>query len=296
MPPARVARSKRAQQKKAGTAPLKKKAAFSDEHDVTAFLEDLDVEVRSRCHMLEFEAERQADAVRNAYSNELIKLPKNIRSMNVREFCETYAGEISLVLERDRKMVLESTGLSKSNGSAPSAVVLRSAKAISRSMSMRKAQGTGRKLIGPSGGLSLRNRAAMGAHTSRKMGNNDTGPIPLATPLRGNQASSSSSSSSVFATPKFNLNNVPQTPGTVVAGGDSKQLTRPMKRGESIMSLNGSPLVSSSIAVSIGTDHVLLTDPNVASSLSGKDKDAAVSQLQALKNQVATLMESIQQS
>ncbi|GBG29835.1 Borealin [Hondaea fermentalgiana] len=217
--------------KKAGTAPLKKKAAMH-ETDATAFLEDLEVEFRSRCKMIEFDAERQADSVRSAYSSEIIKLPKNIRAMNVREFCEKHGGQISSVLEQDRKRILESPN-----------VVLQSAKVVSLSMSMRKAaKGPGQRVGTPGSALSLRNRAALGAHNSAfKRADNKV----FSTPSRGlADTSGVSDLTSIFAgTPKYagGNNSAAPTPATVVAAGRG---ARPMRRGESIMSVNGSPLVA----------------------------------------------------
>mmetsp|Transcript_4766 Transcript_4766/g.7802 ORF Transcript_4766/g.7802 Transcript_4766/m.7802 type:complete len:322 (-) Transcript_4766:168-1133(-) len=293
--------------KKAGTVPVRKNGVM-DESDVIAFLEDLEVNFEARCQTTMFEAENAANNVRMAYKNELLMLPKTIRSMNVREFCDKYGGQINAVLEQDRQRVLESTGLSANGTLSPSAVVLQSAKAVQRSMSMRNAAkgSVPRFTTTPGSSLGLRNRAALGAHTNtmKQQQNITSTDVPLSTPLRG----TGEGGLAPFSTPKFDFS-VMNTPATAVAG---EKHARPMRRGESIMSVNGSPLVATdtpgkpprstsklaqdptSFALSFGAKTLDLSDPNLVSKLADEsDKNLAFSQLEAIKSEVARLMDSI---
>jgi len=269
---------------KAGTAPLNKLAAADD--DVSAFLEDLDVEMRSRCRLIEFEAERQADAVKNAFSSELIKLPKSIRNMSVREFYQKYNGDISLVLEEEKREVLGMTGFSPGNMGS---VVLQSAQAIATSMKKRKATSS-RKLASNN---TLRAKAAQNSAVKRSQGD-----PPLATPNRDKGVPG------VFATPRFETEVVPETPATSVA--DNSKMVRRMKRGESIMSVNGSPLVSfededgadpqtsekQNMGLQTPGGHVInIADPSLKDKLLKDDKTKEM--IHGLYSQFHELMQSV---
>mmetsp|Transcript_4006 Transcript_4006/g.7703 ORF Transcript_4006/g.7703 Transcript_4006/m.7703 type:complete len:291 (-) Transcript_4006:368-1240(-) len=263
---------------KAGTVPIQKKARSSQDDDITAFLEDMDVELNSRCRMINLEAGRRTDELRDTYSREIIRLPKAIRNMSVREFCEKYGGKINQVLEEERQRVLESTGFASGDGSHSSSVILRSTKAISQTMSMRKTKGGTLKRSSTS--LQMRAQAALGAQNSASNAGVACTPAkggghnnPLATPRAGVEVS------------------LPETPGTVMAN----KLARPARRGESIMSINGSPLVredaSRTVALAFAADPSQLPaqlDPN--------NKEECMSKLMALKDHVASLMETIKSS
>ena len=240
--------------------PLKKKAAQADEFDIEAFFEDLDVETEARCKTILLQAEHHCDSIRNAYAIEITKLPKKVRAMNAQEFCEQFDGDISLVIERDRKKIME--GL---NDAIPQEgqTVLRTTRSRTRILSRAEA-------------------------------NNQSARLPLATPgttrtLRSRRP---------LATPAGGFNQqLPETPAS-----------RMPRRGESIMSINGSPLgayynknaagksqlSSSTLAVALDGQNIDLSKLESTQKLSEEDKSAAIQQLAALQAKVSGLMNRIQ--
>jgi hypothetical protein len=287
------AKARAAPKKKAGTAPLKKRAADAD-GGVAGFLQDLDVEIESRCALLEFDGLRRADELRNAFSNELIKLPKSIRAMPVREFVDKYGGDLSLVLEQDRQKVLQATGFASGSlqgPRTPGAVELRSAKAISRALSMRRTQAApsvGRTGAPPSAQLSLRGKAMLSSAAKPAF-------FVSGTPSRG-AVPASPAAQLVFGTPhNARAGMPPPTPATLLALNNKK--ARTLRRGESIMSINGSPLVGEMVDPLASTIALAIGDPSrLAQDMAAKDKDQAFSELEALKDQVASLMDKIKAS
>mmetsp|Transcript_8185 Transcript_8185/g.9855 ORF Transcript_8185/g.9855 Transcript_8185/m.9855 type:complete len:221 (+) Transcript_8185:190-852(+) len=112
--------------KKAGTAVLRRRK--DDPTSLEHFLEDLAVEINSKCETIKWKADAACDMIKNAYANEIFKLPKNIRSMNVREFESKFGGDISLVIEHDRKKICESLNVKQGSN----ATVARSTRSKSR--------------------------------------------------------------------------------------------------------------------------------------------------------------------
>lgn len=248
--------------KKAGTVPLKKKAtAAADEFDIEAFFEDLDVETEARCKTILLQAEHHCDSIRNAYAIEITKLPKKVRSMNAQEFCEQFDGDISLVIERDRKKIMEGLNAIPQDGQT----ILRTTRSKTRML-------------------------------NRTESNSQSARLPLATP----GTSRTLRSRRPLATPAGGFNQqLPETPAS-----------RMPRRGESIMSVNGSPLgayfnkgaaaqksqlSTSTLAVSLDNGKNLdLSDLEAAQTLSEEDKSAAIQQLAALQAKVSGLMSRIQ--
>uniref|UniRef100_A0A7S3LGU9 Borealin N-terminal domain-containing protein n=1 Tax=Aplanochytrium stocchinoi TaxID=215587 RepID=A0A7S3LGU9_9STRA len=269
----------RTNKKKAGTAPLalKKKKSALDELNIENFLEDLSVEIQSKCETIKWKADAMCDMIKNAYANEIFKLPKNIRAMNVGEFESKFGGDISLVVEHDRKKVCESLNVPEEVGT------------IARSTRTRTRMQT--RLATQQGTIRRGTRVPRG-------GRNQNG---------------------VLQTPHLN----PLLPKTPAVGN----MVRQPRRGESIMSINGSPLgavnsplirkgqiratlnigqakpsklagdseaLNSTIAVALaGGKNINLNDPNAANTLTDEDKTEAMKQLAALQAQVGTLMQRI---
>lgn len=47
-------------------------------------------QVEARCKRLQLEAESLVMSLRNSFQVELMKIPKSVRSMSLKEFCEHY--------------------------------------------------------------------------------------------------------------------------------------------------------------------------------------------------------------
>jgi len=202
--------------KKAGTVPLRRVAKPS-EADVQGFLEDLDVELESRCQVIQLKADFLVDSLRNKFKAEMIKLPKAIRTMNAKSFCENFGGDISLVLQQGSQVAAQ----------------------------------------------------PMAPTSTRKVRARNNVPR---TPV-----------SSQFDS------RLPCTPATAIALRHTvvNKSLRQARRGESLVSLNGSPVVPSSFNAGKSAFEI---PSNIDLSAFG-DSETAFSKLAALKDQVSELME-----
>jgi len=64
-----------------------------------AIIEDIENEVEIRCQKIMHEATTLATSLKNAFSIELVKVPKLIRNMSVKQFCEEHGGDFKAVLK-----------------------------------------------------------------------------------------------------------------------------------------------------------------------------------------------------
>lgn len=84
----------------------------SDSADVDEIVAELELEVQARCEALRSFSEQTALSLQNAYRVEVLKLPKRVRSMSIRQFYDRYAGDVDAVLLQDiRKKVEESIAM-----------------------------------------------------------------------------------------------------------------------------------------------------------------------------------------
>eukprot|EP00189_Rhodosorus_marinus_P002560 CAMPEP_0113958050 /NCGR_PEP_ID=MMETSP0011_2-20120614/3128_1 /TAXON_ID=101924 /ORGANISM="Rhodosorus marinus" /LENGTH=414 /DNA_ID=CAMNT_0000968717 /DNA_START=81 /DNA_END=1325 /DNA_ORIENTATION=+ /assembly_acc=CAM_ASM_000156 len=87
--------------------------------DIDTIIAEMDVEVQARCDALRSLAEQVALSLQNAFRVEMLKLPRRVRGMSVRQFYENYAGDVDAILMHDiRKTVEESIAMEsrKSSG------------------------------------------------------------------------------------------------------------------------------------------------------------------------------------
>jgi len=180
--------------------------------------------------------------------------------MSIREFCEKYGGDIASVTEYNKNQVRQIFSVPRSAKKASIAgipTVPRSARSV------RKTGGA---------------RARVGSHV--KAGNFP----PPSTPMRGIPAC-------VYGATPRNLDpRLPETPLSLFGAG--KQARRP-KRGESLMSMNGSPLILGSPnpipPKQTNKIEIDLSNPNDAADKLSKLENP-MEALAALQQQVTSLM------
>jgi len=66
---------------------------------ITAYISDLSDEVDLRCHRIQNTAETACLSLRNSLQIALMKIPKSVRRMTVKEFEEVYGGEVFKVVQ-----------------------------------------------------------------------------------------------------------------------------------------------------------------------------------------------------
>jgi hypothetical protein len=62
-----------------------------------------EIELKRRCNLRVMHAETRRDALLGMFSSSLIRIPKRIQEMNVREFAENFKGSVQLVIDHERK-------------------------------------------------------------------------------------------------------------------------------------------------------------------------------------------------
>ncbi|CAM9894475.1 unnamed protein product, partial [Heterosigma akashiwo] len=78
-------------------------------------LEDIGNEVEIRCQKIRQEADVLSMSLKNAFHVEMVRIPKNIRSMSLKEFCETYGEDIATLLKISMESSFESQTAVKPN-------------------------------------------------------------------------------------------------------------------------------------------------------------------------------------
>ncbi|KAJ8902302.1 hypothetical protein NDN08_006709 [Rhodosorus marinus] len=95
-----------------------RRAEKLDSEDIDTIIAEMEVEVQARCDALRSLAEQVALSLQNAFSVEVLKLPRRVRGMSVRQFYENYAGDVDAILMHDiRKTVEESIAMESSKNS-----------------------------------------------------------------------------------------------------------------------------------------------------------------------------------
>ncbi|KAA8496683.1 hypothetical protein FVE85_0412 [Porphyridium purpureum] len=64
-------------------------------------MEEIDVEIDARCSELRTLSQNAAFSIRNAYRVQMMKLPRKVRSLPLREFVQEYGGQLNNVLLKD---------------------------------------------------------------------------------------------------------------------------------------------------------------------------------------------------
>jgi hypothetical protein len=101
--------------KKGATAPTRK-AENLFEPTIEEALEQLGFEIIRRNEMHILLAETKIDLIRGTFAAEMVRIPKRIQDMKVREFAATYKGSIAMVLEHEkRKMVMLNNSTNNGN-------------------------------------------------------------------------------------------------------------------------------------------------------------------------------------
>jgi hypothetical protein len=227
------------------------KAPVSDDSEakLAALVEELDLEVESKCQSLQSDAERMVSFVRSQFKCQLAKLPKKITSMKVSEFfaktgaagAELEVPELRMLAEKFHMFAeggdMEMKDADEAESILPERVPLMvvSNNADGSKTVLRSTRKTAKpsSIIAPAEEGAPRNTR----RTTRTQ--SIVGATPAAKPSAG----------IIAQTPAFNVN-LPYTPAVghhqSIMGGTAAPSTclRLPRRGESILSSRGSPLAS----------------------------------------------------
>eukprot|EP00040_Diaphanoeca_grandis_P006399 m.37292 g.37292 ORF g.37292 m.37292 type:complete len:287 (-) comp17622_c0_seq1:307-1167(-) len=248
-------------------------------------LEEFDIEVESRIDGMKADVSRLTNSLRQKFAIELIKLPKRIRSMSLRTFREKYGGDIGAVQKEEVVQKMSEVAdlppppstarRSKRNHKAtePTTAVKRAKtttepQTASKRQSSRKVAASARKNVLQDRNMQENFKTPM----MKKRGKNTEAATPAIDPR-------------LLATP----------------------FLRMPKRGESFMSMNGSPIAvennvkidsrSSIITMTLGNSGnkmVQLDETTLATvkkTLSKRAKKEANDKLQQLMDQIKSCME-----
>ena len=252
------AQNKRTRRKPYGTAPVRGKPAGMHGvggreqqqqdplEEVHSFLEDLEIEMDARCKTLELQSAHLADILKSSFAVELTKLPQKIKKMSVRQFSQEFQGSLVAVIEHDRQKIFEAMHAAEDGesdgeevaaggpqGSDASnngrAYFTRSARKrpVNATVARERTRARVKRAAAATGTIARSKTAAARVPTS--------GSAPPSTPSPAVSSSISTSHSSYAGLP-------PQTP-----------IVREPKRGEQLLSANGSPLGSfASVRATVG--------------------------------------------
>lgn len=87
------------------TAPLRSKPNFFGASTLEEELEEIEIDLTRRCGLRMLQAECKRDTLSGLFASQLVRIPKKIQEMKVREFALKYGGSMSSVLEHERKKV-----------------------------------------------------------------------------------------------------------------------------------------------------------------------------------------------
>lgn len=248
-----------------------------------AFLEEMDVEVETRCGQLSSMVEQLVAALNVHFRMQLEALPKAARAMTMKQFMAKHGGDVSAIGD---------SGLREALSAFP-VVVEPPPSTLKRAPLSVKGTGTISRIAGRSTIKKTRSavKKAPGVSASPPKARRTTRSqsIIAATPAKG-------------VVPSTPLNpRLPKTPAV-------KSAARLPRKGDSIMSSTGSPLAEfdsdasaqivldkenniSSLAVAVGANGVInLADPNVPKNITVMQKKKVVNRIEALRSQMDALL------
>eukprot|EP00730_Choanoeca_flexa_P013759 TRINITY_DN5670_c0_g1_i1.p1 TRINITY_DN5670_c0_g1~~TRINITY_DN5670_c0_g1_i1.p1 ORF type:complete len:268 (+),score=77.03 TRINITY_DN5670_c0_g1_i1:73-876(+) len=261
----------------------------SDLEELELYLEDFDIEVERRCEMLRTQLKAQKAAIMKAFSVQFLKIPKKYKTMSVAEYRTlTQSGDEN-----------SSTTFSKSREELMGPII---APPSTRTRGAAKRRVAADSTNMPPPATATRGKKAKatskGPSTARKLRSTRKGQqSDFETPMPG-----TASSARIKATPAIDPR-LPRTP-----------MIRQPKQGECMLSENGSPIAldtggvrvrstrgrSTIITVPLDNGKAVELNPedlkkqNVKKVLNKKEKREALKHLEALQDQVASLMQQLQ--
>ncbi|KAK3236208.1 hypothetical protein CYMTET_53638 [Cymbomonas tetramitiformis] len=216
---------------------MTEKGAAKPSVNVEALVEELELEVEARCASLMASAKDKVEALRNEFQVQLMKLPKKVRELPMKDFRLDFSGDIKAVLLEDINSRLASDLPIDSAASVPA---------------------TGRKTRG--GGAATATTLDTDVKTTRKRGRAGGAEVMEAPPPRTTRrnkpatdvkstplpaARSTAANSAPQATPMTTHKLVPFTPAPHayhLVSTPAVTCARIPRAGETFYSQNGSPL------------------------------------------------------
>lgn len=200
---------------------------------------ELDVEVESRCELLQNNATSSAETLRNKFKTQLARLPKKARAMTLVEFCEQYGTGVQATIMDDIRARLADEGWAPSDTKSTPAGELAIAPTPAAGSTRRSSRRSSAAACTaePAAAASRKRKNSVSAPDSALSDKENMMPKPSG---RRSITRSSTSNNQLeppptpagLKTPAF-AKNLPQTPATE---------GRYPRRGESLMSANGSPV------------------------------------------------------
>lgn len=268
---------------KANTAPTRAKPNIFGPQTLEEELTELEQELRRRCELKMLHAEIKRDSILGVLSAQLVRIPKKIQEMNVRDFASRYGGSIAMVFEHEKKRVL-ATGSDDHGGtqvrkSARKNAARSKIQQIASARTMKKGEvafssgltTTTTSTSVPASAVKASNTLSRSITTTTTTNTTQQHQAPPATPANSSIRPNFSITSSAVArrTPHGNL-------ATTPSGGIA------------------TPVIS--VAIGSAEKRVVdLSSPNVLQ-MDDKDKDSALSQLEKLQMKVSSLMEALRRS
>uniref|UniRef100_A0A6U2H2B3 Borealin N-terminal domain-containing protein n=1 Tax=Hemiselmis andersenii TaxID=464988 RepID=A0A6U2H2B3_HEMAN len=286
-------------------------AAPKDDADakLTALVEELDVEVESRCQTLESDAQRMVSWIRSQYQMQLQKLTKKVRGTKISELFAGLPGDIDLELGELKALADKHKGaggeaaaeeheelvprtplrvISNANGSQ---TVLRTTRAASKTSNIT---GTARKRAAPEPTVDVD-----APRTTRRA-------------AKASGIMQQGGGSAVPQTPMTFHKDLPFTPAVGSRpGGVMNTVMRLPRRGESIMNARGSPVGTfdrdasaqlimdesnkiNYMAVEVGNDEVNIADSEAVARMPKEARLKAAQNVLAMQAQLEAMLATLQ--
>ncbi|KAA0168280.1 hypothetical protein FNF27_07160 [Cafeteria roenbergensis] len=258
-----ASRSKRRPAQGDGVRPVSEDPARSE---LVCKLSELNVEVDRRCDKVVADSEAAASELRSAFSMQMAKLPKRIRAMTMREFIEQCGGN-----------VMQAAAAGRAGGGLP--------------------RPAGRPPLGGSTGANAGRGTATPGKSAARAPAQTPGGARLARP---DEVFVSANGSPVMLAPAAG-------PGTVIRAtiGKSRTAVPRIRPHVAKGGADAPPPATSAVQPETEEGGVIidlatadgraldLSKPDVAATLSGADKEAALARLLALQSQVASVLSKL---
>lgn len=265
-----------------------------------------------RCDKVVADSEAAASELRSAFSMQMAKLPKRIRAMTMREFIEQCGGNVMQAVSRLPRGRAGETG-GRAARIAPAATVARPAAGVARTRLPAATAVRPQAAAGRAGGGLPRpaGRPPLGGSTGANAGRGTATPgksaarAPAQTPggarlARPDEVFVSANGSPVMLAPAAG-------PGTVIRAtiGKSRTAVPRIRPHVAKGGADAPPPATSAVQPETEEGGVIidlatadgraldLSKPDVAATLSGADKEAALARLLALQSQVASVLSKL---
>lgn len=259
--------------------PIASSNRVSDARDVNEFIDDIDVELNARCKILKLKAKELCDSLKSAFLIEMVKLPKKVKGMKMKEFLESSSSS----------QLLSSIGGSIQPMHGAASTVVRPHNHIAYI----------KKDVSDKGSLldSIRKQARDKRNALRQLIATGT-----SNPTNNDMASAFSHHKTPMHTPHRSY---------TAASACKTPIVRDPRLGEQIISENGSPLgvysavkakmrpnIAQTPTISIAlpgsdTEFIDISNPNTLDQIDEKNKDIALRELEILQQTVQQLISKI---